>query len=400
MQPITLRRVARAYLVSVGIWCSLSVLTGWQFLIFDRGLSIHSSFLQMIVWAEARGFAYALLTPPIFYFVRRYAAGVKHWGQYVGAFVAGLPPFMVLYAWIHWLVVPPWDPGLQRFVPRAGHSPLELIWSGFADQITMYVAIVVAAHAYLYFDRARKLEIEQYEYQQALAASELQSLKMQLHPHFLFNTLHGISTLIDSDRDTAKAMVIKLSTLLRVALKHSGSDLIPFQEELKFIGEYLDLEKMRFGKRLDIAWSVAPDTMQLLVPQLILQPLVENAIRHGIASSREAGWVEISSQINNETFELRVRNRIGGNRSEGAGVGLRNTRVRLRHLYGGEATLSFVIGEDQAATATLRFPAFGSISHELEQPRNFGQRQNGGVATEVCVGEPREDNYAGIDRGR
>ena len=182
--------------------------------------------------------------------------------------------FMLLYACIGWCVLRS-DPALQEYIPRNGLGPLELIHQGFADQITMYLAIVVAAHAYQYFEKLRKQEMESVEFQRALAASELQALKMQLHPHFLFNTLHGISTLIDTDQASAKEMVVKLSTLLRGTLEHSSSDLIPLREELKFVREYLDLEAMRLGTRLNVEWSIDSDTGSTLVPQLILQTLVE-----------------------------------------------------------------------------------------------------------------------------
>lgn len=138
------------------------------------------------------------------------------------------------------------------------------------------------------------------------------------------------------------------------------SPLIPLREELKFIGEYLDLEKMRFRARLTVAYHIAPDTNEILVPQLILQFLVENAIRHGIDCSREGGWVEISSQKERNVLELWVRNSIGTSKPHGTGVGLRNRQARLRHLYSDEASLSFVVGGDEVATTTLRLPALGS----------------------------------------
>jgi len=210
--------------------------------------------------------------------------------------------------------------------------------------------------------RIPKQELGRSEEAGALAASELQALNMQLHPHFLFNTLSGISTLIDSDRKTAKAMVIKLSTLLRAALEYSSLDLISLEEELQFVGKYLDLERMRLGPRLAVSWSIDPDTLQTLVPQLILQPLVENAIRHGIACSRVGGWVEIVSQRSNGKVELQVRNSVGGKGSAGTGVGLRNAKARLKYLYSGEASLSFSIADDQTATATVVLPALGSSS--------------------------------------
>ena len=367
MQGNRLRRTAKAYLVSLAIWCALSLLTGWQYRIFDKQLSIHSTLWDMILLAESRGLAYALLTPPIFYLVRRYAAHVTRSSWYLWiTYGAGILPFMLLYACIRWVVLPPWDVARQAYVPRLSSSPLDIIRSGFADQITMYIAIVVAAHAYEYFERVRKQELERAEFQRALAASELQALKMQIQPHFLFNTLHGISTLVDADPEAARTMIVKLSGLLRSALEHGSSDLIPLREELRFIGEYLELERMRFGTRLTINWSVDPETESLLVPQMILQPLVENAIRYGIAASREKGWVGIATQRNNGTIELQIQNNVGPRRLSGAGIGLRNTETRLTHLYSTEASLSFAIGENQIATATLILPAL-----DLEQP--FGE---------------------------
>lgn len=360
MKLINFRQIGRAYALSICAWGALSLLTGWEYRIFDRQLNIHSTFLDMVLLAESRGFAYALLTPPIFYLVRRYGPSMKQTLWRWGAYCVGVFPFMVLYSCIRWVVLPPWNADLQRYVPRTSRGPFELIYGEFADQITMYVAIVFAAHAYQYFDRVRKQEVEKYEFQQALAASELQALKMQLHPHFLFNTLHGISTLIDTDRNSAKAMVIKLSGLLRTALERGNSDMITLREELKFIREYLDLEKMRFGPRLQVDCSIDPDTEQIAVPQLILQPLVENAIRHGIASSREGGWLKIASQQKHGALEINIRNSVGGKRPVGTGVGLRNTEARLKYLYADDASFSLAFAEDQTATATLVLPVLSS----------------------------------------
>jgi two-component system LytT family sensor kinase len=353
------RQIVTAYLISIGIWSALSLLNGWNYLVFDRSFNIHSTTRQMILLAEAQGLAYALLTPPVFYIVRRYPSGVRRRAWYTFAYVLGAVPFIVIYACLRWMIMPPWSSIEQRFVSRMSIGPLELVHDGFADLITNYLLIVLAAHAYNYFDRMRKQDLERSEYEKALAASELQALKMQLHPHFLFNTLHGISTLVDSDSAAAKAMIVRLSSLLRMALEHSGSDLIPLQEELKFIGEYLDLERMRLGSRLAVNLSIAPETLPLLVPQLILQPLVENAIRHGIASSRESGSIEVSARRIPEGLELTVRNTVGDDKPRGTGLGLQNTEARLRHLYACEAKLSFEIHDGRTATATLLVPSLG-----------------------------------------
>ena len=362
MQRIRLRAVIRAYGLSIAIWCGLSLLTGWQYRIVYQELKLNSTLFVIVLLAESRGFAFALLTPPIFYLARRYMGGSHDRFRYILAYCVGVGPFMLLYACIRWAVLPPWDTNLQQYVPRSAHGPLELIHQGFADQITIYIAIVLAAHAYQYFEKVRKQEMERYEFQRVLAASELQALKMQLHPHFLFNTLHGISTLIDTDQAGAKAMVVKLSSLLRCSLEHSSSDLIPLREELKFVREYLELEEMRLGTRLSVAWSIDPDSQRTLVPELILQPLVENAVRHGIACSRDGGWVEITSQMREGTLELRIRNSLGGRRTAGTGLGLKNTDARLRYLYADEATFTFSECDNHTASATIMLPALGSQS--------------------------------------
>jgi two-component system LytT family sensor kinase len=357
MKMTGFRPMVRAYCLSIAVWCGLSLLTGWQYRIFDKELNLPTSLSDMILLAESRGFAFALLTPPIFYLARRYIGGTKDRFRYVLIYGLGVGPFMLLYACIRWSALPPWDARLQHYVPRSTLGPLALIHQGFADQITMYIAIVVAAHAYYYFDKARKQELERFDFQRTLAASELQALKMQLHPHFLFNTLHGIATLIDTEPGSAREMVFKLSRLLRCALEHSSSDLIPLREELKFIRGYLDLEKMRLGSRLAVDWSIEPETEETLVPQLILHPLVENALRHGIACSRDGGWVEIACRKSEGALELCIRNSVGGKRSTGMGVGLRNTHARLKYLYSDDATFSFAETSDQVATATIILPA-------------------------------------------
>lgn len=373
--PSKVRRVVYAYLLSIGIWGGFSLLTAWQYRIFDQELNIHSSLLDMLLLAEARGLSFALLTPPIFYLIRRYSARSSHSLWYPAVCCLGVGPFIILWACLRWLVLPPWDPALQRYVPRLGHTPFQLIYSGFADQITIYFALVVAAHAYCYFERNRNQELERCQYQQALAASELHALKMQLHPHFLFNVLNGISTLIDSNAENAKAMVAKLSSLLRMALQRSGSDMVPLQEELQFVREYVDLEKIRFGDRLSVAWSIAPETQPMLIPQLILLPLVENAIQHGIASVRGKGWIRISSQRKNGLVELQICNSVGGKTPAGAGVGLRNTEARLLHLYSGEAHFSFSISDGRSATTTLVLPVLSLDSDESGNEQSAPHRQ-------------------------
>ena len=359
MQWPQVRGIARAYLMSIAFWCGIALLMGLQYRPINRQ-HFWSWLAGFLIEVALRGLALAFWTPPIFYLVGKYVSFSRSRFRHVLLWSLGAVPFVLLHTSILWVLIPPYDDALQQYVSRSFSSWLEMIRGGFADQIFIYIAIVVAAHAYEYLKRLRRQEREKYEYQQALAASELQALKMQLHPHFLFNTLHGIATLIDDDAKNAKAMIIKLSSLLRTALERDSTDLIPLEDELKFVGEYLDLETMRFGSRRKIECSAAPETRQLLVPQMILQPLVENAIRYGIASSREGGWIEIAASAGNGILNIQVRNSVGGTTSIGTGVGLRNAEARLKYLYSGDASLHFTVAEDRTATVRLALPALNS----------------------------------------
>ncbi|MGA7622609.1 MAG: histidine kinase [Candidatus Acidiferrales bacterium] len=360
MKP-RLRGIIRAYLLSIAFWYGISMLMGLQYEPLDRH-NLWFSFLGLLVQAGVRAFALALWTPPIFYLAEKCVRYSTHRVGYILLWALGVGPFVLLHLAIAYLVIPPYD-------SRSFQAWLEIVRTSFADDTLVYITLVVAAHAYAYMRRVRKQEAEKYEYQQALAASELQALKMQLQPHFLFNTLHGIATLAEQDPKTAKAMIIKLSTLLRAALDRDSSDLIPLESELKFACEYLDLEKMRFGNRLKIKWAVAPEANHLLVPQMILQPLVENAVQHGIASLREGGWLEVAAGRNNETLNIQVRNSAGGEPSNGTGVGLRNVEARLKYLYSGDASLRLAVAEDRTVTASLTLPALSSLPGSINGGR-------------------------------
>jgi two-component system, LytTR family, sensor kinase len=355
MKSHHLRAAGRAYLMSIAFWFGFAFLMGWQYEVLDRR-HLWASFLNVIEMAGVRGFALALWTPPIFYLVARYLKLSGRRGRYVLFCVLGAGTFVLLHSGLMWALVPQFD-DQGNYLARSFHSWLGIVRNGFADQIFIYTAIVVAAHAYEYLKRLRREERERYEYQQALVASELQALKMQLRPHFLFNTLNGIATLVDGDSKSARAMIIKLSDLLRTALDSENVDLVSLENELKFVREYLDLEKMRFGSRLRIEWLVPASTYELLVPQMILQPLVENAIRHGVASTREGGWVLVEAAERDGTLEIQVRNSVGDEISNGTGVGLRNTEARLKYLYAGDASLRLTFSADHTATASLTLPA-------------------------------------------
>lgn len=354
-------KIARAYMWSFLIWGVYGPIMAAQNVVL-----YHANFWKLLLVALAWCITSATLTPPMFYIIRRYPISRQMGVRPILGYVLGAPVYVLLSASLRTLLLPPFDSVTQEFAHRTYQSLLDNL-DLFAMQTWDYLVILVAAHAYAYFTRARNQEIEGARLQQALAESELQVLKSQLQPHFLFNTLHGISTLIDVDKSRAKLMVLKLSSLLRAVLEDGTADLISLRDELKFAEAYLDVEKMRLGDRLDIRWNVQAGNGQLLVPPLILQPLVENAIAHGVACSREGGWLEIAVQRMNARLEIRVRNSVRGKGTPGSGLGLRNVRARLNHLYSEEARFSLEFTEDGVATAAVILPSLGTDGREFEE---------------------------------
>jgi two-component system, LytTR family, sensor kinase len=350
------RRILRDYLISIAFWMIAAMLSTWQ----DARLSaiehMNWTLRMLAILYSIRFFVVALLTPPIFYCVQKWPLRS---GKDIGrafAYILGFIPFTVGFAAIRWLMFPPWYPETQTWGPRTLDSLTHMLYEMFADEFLTYLSIVIAAHALAYFVWVRRQQLDQLELKQALAQSELQTLKAQLQPHFLFNTLHAISTLVQDNPRQARSMIVGLSSLLRRTLQRQGADLVPLDDDLTFARDYLEIQSMRLGDRLRIEWKIQPETRRLLVPELILQPLLENAIKHGIAPCRDGGWLEIISEEKNGKLRIQIRNSANGTTSEaGLGVGHHNVEARLNHLYGSDAKFYFHRAPDQAL-AELEFP--------------------------------------------
>ena len=200
-----------------------------------------------------------------------------------------------------------------------------------------YAAIVGLAHLRDYYRKYRDRELRSSQLEAKLVRAELEVLKSQLHPHFLFNTLHAISALMHRDVEAADRMLTRLADLLRLAIADAGAQEVTLAHELEFIGRYLEIEQIRFPDRLRITLDVAPETLDVLVPSLVLQPLVENAIRHGIAPRVSGGELIVRAARAGDALRLEVMDDGPGLPAGGApraGVGLANTRARLEQLYG------------------------------------------------------------------
>jgi hypothetical protein len=343
----------------------LAALLAWQQYRISEEEHFRVSLASVALLVAVRFFTVALLTPPIFWIAARAPIGAGNTVRRVIYYLAGFVPFVLLFAAIRWSLLPPWYPETQQWGHRTFDALISLTYTTFADELVVYLAIVVAAHAAVYFRRVQRQELEQLELKEALAQSELHTLQMQIQPHFLFNTLNGISSLIHSDAGRAEEMILRLSSLLRRTLQQEGSDLVRLADELRLAEDYLDIEGMRLGSRMSVRWDIQQETRELLVPQFMFQLLIENGVKHGIANFRGQGWIEISSRRSQETLRLEVKNSVGGETCQGMGVGHQNIRTRLSLLYGSNAHLSFD-RKDKVAVATLTLPVLPSTKSEVK----------------------------------
>ena len=212
-----------------------------------------------------------------------------------------------------------------------------LLMKTFQYNIWVYWVILSVCHAFDYYRKFHERELRASELEKSLAQARLQALQSQMNPHFLFNTLHTISALMHKDVDAADHMIMKLSELLRLALDNTATHEVPLSQELDFLKRYLEIEQTRFRDRLKVEMEIAPDTLKARVPNLLLQPLVENAIRHGIERHARPGKITLRAARRENLMELQVQDN-GNGLPEGGlkreGIGISNTRSRLQQLYG------------------------------------------------------------------
>jgi signal transduction histidine kinase len=311
-------------------WTFLGLFSASQVYIrYNYNSSTPSTWRQALSVAMPDWYAWGILSPLLFWFARRFPLERdKLARRFAIHFAAGIF-FSFLKIMIEFMV-------LWRMIglPARNVSPVAL-----QQNMLTYAAIVGVLYAFDYYRKYREHELKASQLQAQLAQAQLQALKMQLHPHFLFNTLHAISTLVHKDAEAADRMIARLSDLLRLSLDNLGEQEVPLQRELEFLERYLEIEQIRFGDRLTVIMNIAPETLDAIVPNLILQPLVENAVRHGIAPRSTPGRIEIHAQRENAQLQLQVRDDGAGLPSGKStalkeGVGLTNTKARLQQLYG------------------------------------------------------------------
>lgn len=358
-------------LLIFGVWTLIGLSFAGQFFIASSQLGRPVSWQTALNHSLADWYVIALLSILPFALSRRFRLdGPQWWSRFFLHLVAG-GLFSVLFVLIRSLVAV-----LQ--LPAGSASPdflamaQTLLVKTWHFNMLIYWVILSVAHALAFYRGFQEREARTAELERHLVEARLQALQMQLNPHFLFNTLHAISALMHENVDDADRMIARLSELLRHALESTDQHELTLENELSFLERYLDIEQTRFGERLEIQWSIDPVTRTLMVPNLILQPLVENAVQHGVEPYSAKGTVIIRSQIESDQLVLEVSNTGRAQEPIGIheGVGLSNTRSRLEQLYGENQSFTLESGlKDAAFKATIRLPIRReSASDKIDSP--------------------------------
>lgn len=346
-----------AIVVSFAFWTISAFLAAGSMYVWRRMVSSSpESFLQMLKLPLLNFWIVAVTTPFFYYFAKRFSFERDNWARRIPLHIGAGLVLTAIHMAVRILLIP-----LAPVVNPATGMHLEASWLLFwrmflyaiyEDALGTYVPIMGIAHLVLFHERAKAREVRAAQLETKLARAQLDMLKMQLQPHFLFNTLNAISALMHRDINAAEEMLAGLSDLLRLTLDNAAVQEVALKSELEFAGRYLEIEQVRFADRLKVRFQIDPETLDALVPNMVLQPLVENAVRHGIAARDRSGTVEVASRREGDRLLLTVsddgpglpsgfnwQNGNGNGSSKKPGLGLGNTRARLQQLYGSDQTL-------------------------------------------------------------
>lgn len=345
----------------------LGLLALWSLvgLAFASQVYLQSNLLgHSITWGEAirdsleEWYVYGALSLPVMALARRLPLeGASRW-RTAAIHLAAALAFSFAYVLLGALV------GMvdSRFAGESatyGEIFRPLLVRTFPYNLLIYGVIVAVSHALDYYRRYHERTVQALELEKHLTEARLQALLHQLKPHFLFNTLNGIASLMHTDVDAADTMLVRLSELLRVTMSHTGAPRTTLREEVAFLERYLDIEKIRFRNRLEVVIDVEEAAMDAQVPSLILQPIVENAVRHGVEPHARSGRIELRGRVANGQLVVSVADNGKGLPAEGPkrqGIGLANTRARLQELYGSGQKFELVNGPEGGLCVTMEIP--------------------------------------------
>jgi two-component system, LytTR family, sensor kinase len=312
----------------------------------------------------------ALMAPLVMRLALRYQAGRVGWPAMIGIHLGGA----LAYGVVHTAAMLAVRRSLMPSFPKGWWYAARVEFLTQLDWMFMtYLFLVGLAHAFAYRRESEARALDSAHLETRLIEAQLQSLQRQLHPHFLFNTLNTISGLMRTDVNAADVMMDRLGELLRATLSSSDVHEVTLREELELLQKYLDIEQTRFGARLTVRMHVHPEALEARVPNLLLQPLVENAVRHGIAPHARPGQIVVEATRAGARLRIQVRDSGEGVSPDrltllNQGVGLANTRARLQHLYRGNHEFVFS-NADGGFSVTVAIPFVAERTSAVEATR-------------------------------
>lgn len=331
------RRTIQAALY-VGAW-TLAAAGAGNLIVSYGNDPAHDSWLDALRRTLPFWYAWASLAPAVYLLSRRFPVFHGRWYRNLPIHFLAMPAASIAAMGIYLV--------LRTVLGLSVDSPVAVFSAGLPTMLVLYGLTVLVCHVLIYRRGYRDNQLRSQALARQLTAARLQVLRMQLNPHFLFNTLNAISALIRRDPAKADRMLADLGELLRLTVVESDAQTVPLESELDMLGRYLAIQKTRFGSKLNVEITVPKELLQWEVPSLILQPLVENAIEHGVSKRRQGGTVRLSGQEVDRKLCFAIVNdgsdsQEGGRNGSGWSLGLKNTRERLKELYGQECRLKLL----------------------------------------------------------
>ncbi len=360
-----LKQWGRVWAIGFVLWTVLAFVSAAGAHVYTASMGSPESWAQLLAWNILISFVWSLLTPAVYELAQRFTFDRSNWklvlpihlvACVVLAFVGA-----AIIVWLDPLIT--WTP--EKPVPFLAHTASRALMD-----LQRYWYIVLITQAIAYYGKYRERELQSSQLEAQLAHAQLEVLKIQLEPHFLFNTLNSIAALARYDGTAAENMTLQLADLLRFSLDAVGVHEVPLSRELTALQKYIDIQQTRFQDRLQVEMDIAANTLSALVPNMMLQPLVENAIRHGIGPRRAPGCIRIASrQVFDELWLEICDNGQGLTRYSGLvppeGVGLRNTRARLQQLYNHDHRMTLEDAPGGGCIVKIHIPFRGCSEEDI-----------------------------------
>jgi two-component system LytT family sensor kinase len=365
-RPAISGKYVRRFLQLFALWSAVVILFALQWYSFDVLHGHPGPLITYFRWNMEQWYTWLLLSPLVLWLAAKRPIDPRHPQRALLLHLLA----SVFFA----LVAVALQSVISRFVEPGIHPILEnmafIISKDLAIGILTYWGLTALAQTLHFYKENSNRQIRESQLERQLAQAQLKVLQMQLHPHFLFNTLHAIGTLVYEDPKSAEQMLLNLGSLLRVFLEQEAAQKISLRRELHLVDLYLSIQKIRFQDRLSVRSAIDPETLDCAIPSLLLQPLVENAIVHGIAKNPGSDEIEISSSHQRDRLLIKISNTNSTLPDEvhpdgrGWGVGLSNTMQRLAQTYDGEAKLSIHARSPRGVVCEISAP-FAKSSSEL-----------------------------------